>query len=352
MIILQYKNLQLINIINMLKEASFYIKKTKGNLQCSLCPHYCQLKQEQKGICKVRKNIDGKLFTENYSKLTSIHIDPVEKKPLYHFYPGKNILSIGSFGCNLQCVFCQNHEISQRGIDSFSFLNETKPETVIKKALSEDNNIGIAYTYNEPIIFYEYMYDTALIAKEKGLKNIMVSNGFINTAPLEKIIGYIDAFNIDLKAFTENFYSTQTKSKLKNVLDTIETIIKHKKHIEITNLIIPGINDYVKDFERMINYLREVGGKSIVLHLSRYFPNYKSHASMTDSKTINNLYKIAKKQLNFVYIGNIQTTEGQNTYCPECGNILIDRKGNQTKVIGLNKNICRNCSTKIETLIT
>ncbi len=335
----------------MLKETDFYISKNNLRVQCTLCPHLCKLKVGQTGICLVRKNIEGKLFSENYGIVTALNLDPIEKKPLYHFYPGKNILSLGSFGCNLKCNFCQNHGISQNGINDFSFLNKTSSAKIIEKAIIAKNNIGIAYTYNEPVIFYEFMYETAILAKENNLKNIMVSNGYINSEPLDKIINYIDAFNIDLKAFTEDFYIKQTQSNLRFVKKTIEKIILSGKHLEITNLIIQGLNDNENDFINMINYLNEIGGDSIILHISAYFPKFKSQIPATNSKLINKLFDIAKSKLKYVYEGNVTHSSNQNTYCKFCGNKLIERNGFQTKIIGIDLNKCNKCLSKIENII-
>ena len=334
----------------MLHEASYYEKLSGNKVKCTLCPHNCIISDGQTGICKVRKNTGGIFYTLNYAQLSAVHIDPVEKKPLYHFYPGKNIFSLGSIGCNLKCNFCQNSHISQINNDIEFPAEQYNSEYIIKEALRVRNNIGIAYTYNEPVIWYEYMYETALKAKEKKLKNVLVSNGYINPEPLQNLIPLIDAFNIDLKAYTEDFYKKQTKSHLNPVLQTIETIASSGKHLEITNLIIPGLNDNIDDFKKLVKFLVKTSGRNVILHLSRYFPAYKSEIPETPKETLIKFYYYAKKHINFVYLGNIKTDTGNNTYCPNCGNPLIMRTLFYSSITGLNENKCINCNHKIPVL--
>jgi len=335
----------------MQKEAKYYKKLENEQVQCVLCPHNCIINEGKYGICKVRKNSKGRLISENYAQISAIHSDPIEKKPLYHFYPGKNILSIGSLGCNLKCKFCQNSSISQTKVSEFSQSKILYPEHIIKEAKRTRNNIGIAYTYNEPTVWYEFMYKTAKKAHKAKLKNVVVSNGYINEKPLEKIIKYIDAFNVDIKAFTESFYREQTNSSLQPVLDTLEQISKEKRHLEITNLIIPTLNDDEKIFEEMINEIVKISGKNTILHISRYFPAYKMNIEHTPTETIMKFYQIAKKHLNYVYLGNIISDEGCNTICPVCGERLISRDKYYTRTSGLTKNKCINCNSEIPVII-
>ncbi len=331
----------------MLQEALYYKKLQNQSVRCTLCPFDCIINNGKSGICKVRKNKDGILYSLNYEKLSAVHIDPIEKKPLYHFYPGKNILSLGSLGCNLKCNYCQNSHISQFNPEKEYSVNNLSSEIIIKEAERIRNNIGIAYTYNEPVVWYEYMLETAIKAKKHHLKNIVVSNGFINPEPLAELLPYIDAFNIDLKAFTEDFYTEQTKSSLQPVLNTVKTIAAAEKHIEITNLIIPGLNDDSNTFKKMIKELVKINGRNTILHLSRYFPAYKSEIHQTPKDTLLNLYNYAKKHLNFVYLGNIKSETGNNTYCPNCGGLLITRTSAFTRISGLSENRCINCNHKI-----
>ncbi len=331
----------------MLFEASYYRKLDKLQVECTLCPHNCIINNGKYGICKVRKNENGVLYSLNYEQLSAVHIDPVEKKPLYHFYPGKSILSLGSIGCNLNCNFCQNSHISQIDPKNEFPADTHKSDFIIKEAKRVRNNIGIAYTYNEPIVWYEYMLETAQKAKENKLKNVVVSNGYINPEPLSELIPNIDAFNIDLKGFTDDFYKKQTNSGLQAVIDTIEIIVSAGKHLEITYLIIPDLNDDIDNFKKMLKTLIRISGRNTILHLSRYFPAYKSNIPATPKETLLKLYHLAKQHLNFVYLGNIISDIGNNTYCPNCGGILITRTLAVTGISGLSENKCMFCNHKI-----
>lgn len=328
----------------MLYEASYYKKLDNKKVECTLCPHNCVIKNGLYGICKVRKNKNGILYSTNYEKLSAVHPDPIEKKPLYHFYPGKSILSLGSLGCNLKCNFCQNSHISQINPQNEYHSEIYKSDLIVTEAKRRKNNIGIAYTYNEPVVWFEYMFEIAVKAKENHLKNVVVSNGFINPEPLYELLPYIDAFNIDLKAFTDDFYKKQTGSNLQDVLNTIEKIVSSRIHLEITYLIIPTLNDNKNDFIKMLKTLVRISGKNSILHLSRYFPSYKSEINETPRNTMKEFYEIAKKHLNFVYLGNILSDKGNNTYCPNCGSLLINRAVSFSVTSGLNENRCINCN--------
>ena len=329
-------------------EAQFYQKKDNQKVQCQLCPDNCIITEGQRGACKVRKNINGTLIAENYGLVSAAHTDPIEKKPLYHFYPGKPVLSLGTAGCNLHCVFCQNWEISQSTVNELT-LYTLPPDDAVKKALQIADNIGIAYTYNEPVIWYEYVYDTAMLAHEKGLKNVMVTNGYVFPDPLKKIMPLIDAFSVDLKAFNETFYKKYTKSKLHPVLEALKIIRSHNKHLEITNLVIPGLNDNEDEFRQMIGWIAEELGTESILHISRYFPAWKLHHPPTPTEILKHFYRIAKEYLSYVYLGNVATLEtGQDTVCPQCGSTLIKRSGYYTEVTGLDeKGNCRKCGKHV-----
>jgi pyruvate formate lyase activating enzyme len=333
-------------------EAQFYTKLESQIVQCNLCPWDCVLKPGQTGICKVRSNQNGQLVTHVYNRVAAFGIDPIEKKPLYHFHPGVNILSIGEVGCNLQCSFCQNHRISQCKASEFNGFHELNSKQIIEKALQTPNYIGIAYTYNEPLTFYEFMFETAKLAHENGLKNAVVSNGYVNPEPLEKILPFIDAFNIDLKAFTEEFYQKQTKGKLTPVLKTLQIIAKSGSHLEITNLVIPGLNDDETEFEKMAKWLAENLGNEVPLHLSRYFPQHKMDLPATSIKKLETFYGIAKQHLQYVYLGNVEDEKHSSTYCPKCRNLLIARNRYNTKVIGLSEDkSCKNCENQVKIVI-
>jgi pyruvate formate lyase activating enzyme len=287
-----------------LKEASFYITEADGKLKCLLCPKECFISENKTGVCGTRENTDGVLYALTYSKPVAIHLDPIEKKPLYHFHPGEVILSIGTLGCNLDCKFCQNHGISQDFDESsFEGFKEVTPEGIID-ICKKNGYKFVAFTYNEPTIFFEYMFDVAVMCKANGIKTVMVSNGQINEEPLLKLIEYMDAFNIDLKSFNPDFYRKICGGEIETTKQTIETIVKHKKHLEVTMLLIKGANDNEEEFEEMCKYLSSLD-KNIVLHLSRAFPDYKMEFEVTPIKLINRFYDIAKSHLKNVYKGNI-----------------------------------------------
>jgi len=271
---------------------------------CSVCPQSCRLEENETGFCRARKNISGKIESINYGIITSIALDPIEKKPLYHFHPGKKILSVGSFGCNFRCQFCQNYQISMCGADIFESYNYLCPEQLVKVAIAYvlHGNIGLAFTYNEPLIGYEYVRDCAKLAKENNLLNVVVTNGFACEDTLEAIIPYIDAMNIDLKAFNRQFYS-KIKGNLERVKQFITLAAKHC-HIEITNLIIPGENDGIEENTELAKWIASIN-EEIPLHISRFFPRYNMTNKMpTDIKLLYELKENAKKFLKHVYTGN------------------------------------------------
>ncbi len=331
-----------------MKPALYSEKLTENKVQCKLCPLNCKINDGKTGICLVRKNINGELFSENYGKVCSIAFDPIEKKPLYHFYPGSIILSIGSVGCNLKCKFCQNWEISQTSVKNYPYLKDYSLTEILNIALENKQNTGIAYTYNEPTVWYEFMLDIAKQAKKNKLKNVIVTNGFINKEPLKEIINYMDAFSVDLKAFTEEFYQKYTSSKLEPVKETIKFIKGSGKHLELTNLVITDLNDNEQTFSKMIDWIAGEIGKNTVFHISRYYPTYKMNNPATSKSTLLKLYEIAKKKLNYVYLGNIRTGEGQNTFCENCRNLVVTREGYFTDSKGLDdEGCCVYCKQKI-----
>ncbi|MCQ9207927.1 MAG: AmmeMemoRadiSam system radical SAM enzyme [Omnitrophica bacterium] len=271
-----------------------------GKVRCLLCPHYCLLKKGQTGKCGVRKNEYGRLFSLVYGEATSIALDPIEKKPLYRFHPGSSILSLGTKGCNLKCPWCQNWSISQ---DLSSATQKITPREIVARAKQLDS-LGIAYTYNEPFIWYEFVCDTAKLAHKEGLKNVLVTNGYVNQKPLEEIIDFIDAMNIDVKSMNEGFYQKHCQGKLAPVLNTAE-FSTDKCHIEITNLIIPTLNDGKEDLERLVDWIAEKLGEDTPLHFSRYFPCYKIDIPPTSKEKLKTAEDIARKKLRYVYLGNL-----------------------------------------------
>lgn len=330
----------------MLKEALFYKKLKNKAVQCQLCPHKCALRLDQPGKCKVRRNIKGRLISENYGRLISANPDYIQKKPFYHFIPNTKTYSIATVGCNLACSHCQNWQISQSTVNDIP-VPFTEPEEVVKKAIESDCK-SISYTYTEPTIQIEFLIDTAKKAKKNKLKNTIVSNGFINPEPLKKLCKYIDAANIDLKAFNEEFYKENCFAKLEPILKSLKILKKNKIHLEITNLIIPTKNDDPKEIEEMCKWIKKNLGKDVPLHFSRFFPYYKSsHILPTKIETLKKAKEIASKYLNYVYLGNILLKEANNTYCPKCHKLLIERTQLDLIQNYLKKDKCPDCKTKI-----
>ncbi len=331
----------------MVKEALYYEKMQGGKTRCELCPHRCVISPGHRGICAVRENRDGRLAALNYHLLSSVSVDPIEKKPLYHYFPGRRILSIGSLGCNLQCKFCQNHEISQIAADATVRGTRSEPAATANRAARTDQNIGVAYTYNEPSVFIETVLETAVLVRDKGMKNVMVTNGYINPAPLSDLLSVIDAFNVDLKANDEQFYHRYTASRLAPVKETLVSIRKAGRHLEITNLVIPGLNDDESRFLEMVRWISIELGRGTPLHLSRYFPRHRFTVPPTPEKTLLKLFEIARFHLDYVYIGNLYTPFGQDTRCPSCHTVIIARTGYNVSVQGLKEGRCKVCNAEI-----
>jgi len=325
--------------------AMFWEKSKDDKVQCLLCPQKCVIAPGRNGFCRVRQNEDGKLYTLNYGKCSSYGLDPIEKKPLYHFYPGSYIFSVGTFGCNLRCGFCQNWTIAHGD----PATAEVSPAGLVETAAAEHHghkSVGIAYTYSEPFMWYEFVYDTAKVARAAGLKNILVTNGFINPEPLDEILPYIDAMNIDVKGFSDRYYNETCVGELHPVLRTVETASR-RCHVEITTLLVTGLNDADDEISQLAEWLAGVD-REIPLHLSRYFPDYKMDLPATPVSTMERAREIARRKLSYVYLGNVPDSEGSNTYCPKCGELLMGRGGYRTQNAGLSEeNRCRACGNKI-----
>ena len=321
-------------------------KIDKGKAECLLCPHFCKIAIGKSGICGVRKNTGNKIALQTYGVLSGYSLDPVEKKPLYHFFPGHNILSAGSYGCNMRCDFCQNFNISQNIPENLNPV--TTPEKVLEKARSAELNIGIAFTYNEPVIWFEFMRDVATIAKNQGLFTAMVSNGYVNSDPLKEITQFIDAFNIDLKAFNSNFYRKLTGADIEQVKKGLKQIAKSGRHLEITTLIIPGQNDDEREMASESEWIAGELGRSVPFHLSRYFPMFRRSDPATPQETMDRLYETASQNLDHVYLGNTFSESGQNTLCPKCGLTVTIRSGYKTRLLNLDdRGKCSGCGNLI-----
>lgn len=330
-------------------EAILYKKIDKESVECTACAHRCKITLNQRGVCGVRKNIEGKLYLLVYGKAVAFNIDPIEKKPLFHFLPGTYIASVGTIGCNFKCDFCQNYEISQYPKTSSAIIgNDLPPEYLIECA--QKNNVqSIAYTYNEPAVFFEYAYNTARLAKKYGLKNVYVSNGFETPEAIQKIAPYLDAINIDLKSFSDEFYQKICGGRLEPVLETIKLCQKLKIWTEITTLIIPEQNDSEKELTQIVEFIISLN-QNIPWHISRFFPSYKmENLPPTHPRKLEEAYAIAKKAgLNYVYIGNLRTDHYENTYCPKCQTELVERFGYKINELWFEKGICHKCQTKID----
>lgn len=303
-------------------EALFFKKLDNARVQCTLCPRMCIMVDGAVGACGVRKNEGGTLFSLVYGKPCSLAVDPVEKKPLYHFFPGEQIFSLATVGCNLFCRWCQNHEISHphRIIAPFG---DVSPEQVVERCQEAGCSL-VAFTYTEPTIFYEYMLDIAKLAQKKGIKTVMVSNGYIEPAPLKKLSPYLDAANIDLKAFDDKSYLKGCSASLAPVLRTLAALQKQGVHLEVTTLIVPGINDEVEQLEALYTWVAEHLGRDQVVHLSRFFPDHQTlNKEPTPLATLAEAERIAKQHLRYVYVGNVP--QRSDTTCPACGKKVIVR---------------------------
>jgi len=329
-----------------MKKVKYFTNIDSEIVRCELCPHRCELKKGKVGVCNVRKNVEGELLALNYGKFVSISIDPIEKKPLYHFYPGEKILSVASYGCNFKCDWCQNWAISQEVPSYEEYSVNDLIEMINNKELKM-----IAFTYSEPLMWYEYIYDFArkIKSSKPDFKIVLVSNGYINKKPLLDLVEYIDGFNLDIKGMSNDVYKKYIGGSLEPVLETAKILYNHDVHIEITDLLVTDINDSEKDVENLSKWIVENFDDGIPLHLSRYYPNYQMKNKATPEKRILTGYKIAKKYLKYVYVGNIMLDDKFiNTYCPNCGNLIIERYYTRIKIRGLTGELkCSNCGQKL-----
>ena len=318
-----------------MKIASYYEKREHQAVQCGLCPEHCYIKEGETGRCGVRENHKGTLMAMTYGSISSYGLDPIEKKPLFHYYPGKKISSFGSYGCNLKCQFCQNHLISQQ----IRITEETSVQELIRKSMEDQDSIGIAATYNEPTIQFEYLVDLFSLNRKYRRKNVMVTNGYIEKAPLMELVPLVDAFNVDLKGFTNDFYANICGGRLKPVLDAIEHIYD-RSHLELTLLLIPGLNDAPENLKKMFEAIRAIS-PDIPLHISRYFPNYQMFLPETPLADLKMAVNLAKEHLNYVYLGNVPGISNQ-TKCKSCEFILIERSYGLVETFFKDEH-CPNC---------
>lgn len=308
-----------------MRAAEYYQKQADGSIKCLLCPNFCVLREGDNGKCLGRGVRGGDMRLLNYGRVVAENLDPIEKKPLYHYFPGALVYSVGSYGCNLKCRFCQNADISQFEQPARMVV----PEKLVQNAFHQVGNIGVAFTYNEPGIWLEYIADCAKLLKEAGLKTILVTNGFLCNEPFKRLCEVADAMNIDLKAFNQNFYREICQGDLEMVKQNLTTAVGSGVHVELTNLVITGLNDNEEEFTRMVDWIAALS-EDLVLHVSRYFPRYLETAPATASATISRFVEIARRKLKYVYAGN--TGQEQNTLCPECRALVIERTGYATSI--------------------
>ncbi|OQX63971.1 MAG: AmmeMemoRadiSam system radical SAM enzyme [Desulfococcus sp. 4484_241] len=329
------------------REAFDYIGTSDLKTTCMICPHECELSPGDRGICRSKVNIDGTLYSLSYGDPCAVHLDPVEKKPLFHFKPRTTAFSIAAAGCNFRCLNCQNWEISQARPEELRHYEMFPPDVV--KAAKQTGAASIAYTYSEAVTFFEYMYDTAGIAKAAGISNLLISNGFVNKAPLDALCDVIDGANINLKSFDDSIYRKLNGGRLKPVLQTLKTLHNRKVHLEITNLVVPGYTDDYNMFKRMCAWILEALGPDHPLHLLRFFPKYKlNRLPPTPVDTLTDFRKTAMQAgIRYVYVGNVPGHEGTNTYCHNCKKMLIRRHGYLITQYNIKNEKCKFCGASI-----
>lgn len=331
-----------------LYEASFYQQLEGGRVQCQLCPNRCILANKQRGLCQARENQNGRLYSLVYGKVSTVNVDPIEKKPFYHFLPGSKAYSLATTGCNLDCQYCQNWDIAHRQPEDVQ-SHQMTPQKVVDEALKSGAEV-IAFTYNEPVVWYEFMLDIAKLAKEKGLKTMIVTSGYIDQEPLKSLLPYLDAVKIDFKSINQQTYQDLIKGNLQPVLDSIKTVHQSGKWLELVHLVVPGWTDNLGEIRQLCQWIEDNLGQDVPLHLSRFYPNYKLlNLPPTPEKTLKDARKICLDLgLKYVYTGNIDDPEGNTTYCPDNHQPVIKRRGyfiEEQLVDDSGK--APNCSTKI-----
>jgi pyruvate formate lyase activating enzyme len=330
----------------MIKEAMLYEKLEGDAVRCALCSHRCRIAPSKRGVCCVRENREGTLYTLVYGPVIAASVDPIEKKPIYPLYPGSESYSIAAVGCNFRCSFCQNHEISQMPREEGGIAGrEMTPREVVNGAIGSSSK-SISYTYTEPTIFFEFAHDTGLLAHEEGLKNIFVTNGFMTPEALEASSPWLDAANVDLKSFRDDFYKRHCGARLEPVLETMRGMKKRGIWVEVTTLVIPTLNDDEGELREIAEFVRSLG-EEVPWHVSRFFPRYKTQdLSPTPVRTIHRAVEIGLEAgLKHVYSGNVPGKGGESTHCGKCGNLLIGRQGYRITANNLKGSKCGRCGT-------
>ncbi len=315
-----------------------------SSVRCELCPHRCLIAAGKQGVCRVRENRGGTLIAATYGQVTAVNLDPIEKKPLYHFHPGREILSIGSVGCNFRCLFCQNWPLvlgqaplSPAGIPG------------LVRAAREAGSVGISYTYNEPMIWFEFVMDCAREFRKAGMVNVLVTNGYVNPEPLSELLAVVDAMNIDLKSMNPEFYRRVCGGSLEPVLETIRAAAR-STHVEITNLLVTGENDSDEAIRQVVDFIAGTD-REIPLHFSRYFPQHRFTAPPTPADRIEAAYRIGREKLPYVYVGNYRLAGAEDTRCPGCGATVVRRLGYRASLAGLAANRCASCTAKLRFVV-
>jgi len=329
-----------------LRQADYWEPLDDGLVHCLLCPQDCHIRPGKVGFCRIRANVDGTLMATKYGRCASYAMDPVEKKPLYHFYPGTYIFSLAAFGCNLRCRHCQNWELSQADGEDVEMTPAEAVAMAERWSSPGRRCVGLAYTYSEPLVWYEMVYDTSKLARDRGLKNVLVTNGYVREEPLKELLPLVDAMNVDVKGFTDTFYKKVCSGRLDPVLRTVEAAFQQDCHVEVTNLLIPGLNDDPEEVEELVDWLAGVS-VDIPLHFSRYFPNYKMDEPPTPIESLKRARDIARSRLRYVYVGNAWELDLSETLCPSCGATLVRREGYRARAEELDGEKCRSCGTEV-----
>ncbi len=319
-------------------EAKYWHKIDDGEkVQCDLCPQSCVIKPGRKGTCKNRGNKKGRLTPLIYGKVAAVHMDPIEKKPLYHFCPGSQILSVGFIGCNFHCPFCQNYSL----VEGDAPLDGVEIDDLVRTA-RKHNSVGISFTYNEPLVNFEWVRDCSKAFREAGMKTTAVTNGYLNPEPFKELVELIDAFNIDLKYSTDENYREYSGARKPQVIKDNIKLAYEVSHVEVTHLVVTGINDDEAAFLALVEQIAAINPE-IPLHISRYHPMYKYHEPSTPLEFLEKAFKIASERLQYVYLGNVLSDEGSSSHCPHCGALLVRRSGYHTSVMGLDGSNCADC---------